>query len=497
VSRTRKADPNDPLSFEKYLSSPQYTDMRGIDGTAATAKAMLQSAPEARRLIFFVQALSHRIGGLPGVVKELIDSFGDRLGTEMMRQIGAKPGQRYSIADTKAVLSALDVLRYSLSRVYNTEVDYDIEVEDPTIEQRAVDYALAACARRAVEKLPGLLAELCINPAIEVSAKSIHIDCFADAFGALIEFERRCARRASEAVAETEVSKVVTETLDRTLKHGKMAVLEGEPGIGKTKAAAAWCEAHAGQARFVSLKGAVNKTTIFRSIGRALGVATGLNRKAAEMQGRIEDMLERSRIMLVIDESHFLFGQAYERVRSRPEMLDWVDTALCNQGVPVALIATPQFTRRLHETERQTLWQSGQFRRRIKDYRRLPAKVAQSDVESVARKMFPDCERAGIKLAMGHAMLSPYPLSWLGDLAQDAREIAETHGRHSPNFSDLDRAIKEIRTPSDLAQATAFDPSKSPTRRRSVRTRMDVLPPETKDHSLESAQRNERMECAL
>ena|ERR1017187_5629834 len=43
---------------------------------------------------------------------------------------------------------------------------------------------------------------------------------------------------------------------------------------------------------------------------------------------------------------------------------------------PVTLIATPQFTRRLAQVEKQTIWQSTQFRRRIKDFERLPVRVS-------------------------------------------------------------------------------------------------------------------------
>ncbi len=40
------------------------------------------------------------------------------------------------------------------------------------------------------------------------------------------------------------------------------------------------------------------------------------------MQARIEDVLKRSKLMLVMDEAHFVFNQS-RRMYSRPELVDW------------------------------------------------------------------------------------------------------------------------------------------------------------------------------
>ena len=80
MSRTRRADPDDPVSFEKYMSSPQYTERRGIDGSAVTAKAVTEPDSQKRGLLFFIQALSHRLGGLPAFAQELVAAFRAWLG---------------------------------------------------------------------------------------------------------------------------------------------------------------------------------------------------------------------------------------------------------------------------------------------------------------------------------------------------------------------------------------------------------------------------------
>ena len=135
-----------------------------------------------------------------------------------------------------------------------------------------------------------------------------------------------------ESFQLTAIGKKVWETLDYALASRGMVVLDGLEGRGKTEAVKAWCELHLGSARFVSLKGIANKTTAFREIAKALGIASSYTRTATEMQARIEDVLKRSKILIVIDEAHFLFNQS-RRMYSRPELIDWIDTAICNQGI--------------------------------------------------------------------------------------------------------------------------------------------------------------------
>ncbi len=73
------------------------------------------------------------------------------------------------------------------------------------------------------------------------------------------------------------------------------------------------------------------------------------------MRSRVEDMLQRTRLAVVIDEAHFALPQG-KRISVAPQLIDWIDTALCNNSVPVALVTTPQFMQFLPHVERQTGW---------------------------------------------------------------------------------------------------------------------------------------------
>lgn len=72
---TRYAPQGAPISFERYMSSPEYADLRGIPGTAVAAKAQLYSDAGKRSLLFFLQSLSLKHGGLRGIAETLSQRF--------------------------------------------------------------------------------------------------------------------------------------------------------------------------------------------------------------------------------------------------------------------------------------------------------------------------------------------------------------------------------------------------------------------------------------
>ena len=75
MSSTRHAPQGSAVSFERYMSSPEYAEMRGIPGTAVAAKAQLYTEARKRGLLFFLQSLSLKHGGLRKVAHDLIAAF--------------------------------------------------------------------------------------------------------------------------------------------------------------------------------------------------------------------------------------------------------------------------------------------------------------------------------------------------------------------------------------------------------------------------------------
>ena len=196
------------------------------------------------------------------------------------------------------------------------------------------------------------------------------------------------------------------------------------------------------------MKGISNKTTAFREIAQAIGIASSYARTAPEMQARIEDVLKRSKLMLLLDESHFLFNQS-RRMYSRPELVDWIDTAICNQGVPIALITTPQFIVCMTRAADQVEWNYRQFRRRVKRWKTLPASNTEEDIKAVARNVFPNADARMISKIAGYALLSKRDLSAVGDVASEVRAMLGTDDLSGATLDHVHRAIHEYLLPSD------------------------------------------------
>ena len=138
---------------------------------------------------------------------------------------------------------------------------------------------------------------------------------------------------------------------------------------------------------------------------------------------------------------------------TRPEMLDWIDTALCNPPLPVALVTTPQFMICMERAAGQVEWNYRQFKRRCKRYWRLPAKNSAEDIEAVARHLLPGADKATIKQVLAYEALSKRDLSAVGDVAREAKLLAEQEGAAKVTYEHVNRAIHEVLLVSDLPWA--------------------------------------------
>ena len=478
MSSTRRANPSAPLSQERYMSSQEYVELRGISGPAVTIKAELMAHPAKRSLLFFLQAMSLKPGGLKQFTRDFLEMFKDRIGTPTMHEQGMEPGKIYD-AETS---------RHINFELYGARIA--IRDSGESIPESA-DHFLKLCGR-GLSNLDGFIIELCINPKLFFTApgeteaetrlekvivnerfqelpdpdwhrnlptyESASLPFFKDIIGALFEYKTSYARAVKMDFVTTSIGRKVIDTLDVNLSDidKKMVVVEGESGIGKTAATEAWCEQHLGEARYITMSGINHKTGFFRAIAKALGIGSSFARSSTEMQTRIEDVLSRSQLILVIDEGHHLFAPS-ERVYSRPAMIDWINTALYNQRIPVALVVTPQFAVRMARVEAQTTWNADQLRRRVKRYTPLPKKPTLADLEAVARKRLPTGCNATIKNIVGYALSAKMPMPAIVDVIDEARLLAQREGRERITFEDVDCAMKEFCAPSYQAMSRSFE----------------------------------------
>ncbi len=401
---TRHAEEGAPISHERYMSSPEFAAMRGIPGTAVAAKAQLYSSARKRSLLFFLQSLSLKDGGLRQIAGTL--KF---------------PGQNE-------------------------------------------------------EEIASFLVELCINPkfviqfAAESSVKKSSLPLCTEISEAVHKYQDAYEARVKEEFVQTTIGKEIFETLDHGLGIGKMVVIEGESGSGKTTAVEAWCAAHQGEVRCVSLSGITHKTGFFQKLATAIGLAAS-KRKATDMQVKVEDFFRKTRLMLVIDEAHYLFPQ-HQRSHSSPELVDWVNTALVNQRVPVALICTDQFAKLKARVEKRTGWTSEQLEHRVKRYTKLPSSPTKEDLEAVATRLLAARWNASerrwnvagpapcanfIQLVVGYALTCKMSLPAVSDAIEEARYQAQRNGRTQLAAADLRNAVMDFRIPSDAALQRVFE----------------------------------------
>lgn len=353
------------------------------------------------------------------------------------------------------------------------------------------DGGLPRIARALVQELPkfreqelvDLLIEICINPKLELkfsdSDKSAattvrllrELSAFQDCYEANVK----------STFILTTIGKEIFDTLDHALAIRKMVVIEGEPGSGKTTAVEAWCAMHQGEARFASLSGITHKTGFFQKLATAIGLAAS-KRKATDMQVKVESFFRKTRLMLVIDEAHYLWPQ-HQRSQSSPELIDWVNTALFNQNVPVALICTDQFAKLKTRIEKQTGWTSEQFEHRVKRYKKLTASPTKPDLEAVASRLLamtwnareerwnvpaPAPNRDFVKMIVGYALTSKMRLPAVAGTVEEARCQARKAGRDRIIANDIRTALFDYHIPSDQALQNAFRPEQPSIKRHSI-----------------------------
>jgi hypothetical protein len=196
------------------------------------------------------------------------------------------------------------------------------------------------------------------------------------------------------------------------------------------------------------------------------------------MQIKVEDFFRKTRLMLVIDEAHYLFRHQ-QRSESSPELVDWINTALVNHSVPVALICTNQFAKLKARVEKRTGWTSEQFEHRVKRYKRLPSTPTKEDLEAVAAKLLgmrwntpqqkwnmtgaaPHPDFVG--MVVGYALTCKMRLPAVAATVEEARYQARKAGRSYVVATDIRTALLDYQIPSDEALQGAFQSDQPPVR---------------------------------
>jgi hypothetical protein len=477
MSNTRRTNTPGIIKQERFASSQEYE--RGLMANLVAKRCSVLERAEDRELIWALQLLSHRPGGLKKLTSDLMASFPERIATDSMRKFDMKPGQIYTAEQVRIVREEIGGRAFPLKGEIDIErAGMGVFLED-SAERRAnlqrearlfpSNYPAAdfvkCCREAAAAGLEKHLLTLCLDPALPVADGSPWY--FPALLSALREFlAGRLGSHCRQTVV-TSLSERVHEALDYTSQTGSMSLIEGQARFGKSHSAKDWCERHPGRARYVQLESSRDEMSFFRTIAKALGVSINLNSKAQELRQRIEDTLQGGDLVIVVDEAHYLWPNMIDS-RTLPARINWILTALVNNSVPVALVTTPQFLRNQKEFETRTRWTSEQLTGRIGHYEPLPVALTPEDLHKVAAALLPDASEQTLEALVVYAQASTKYLAGIRHAVDRAGFIAGKDGRDKIQFSDVKRALKEAVIPSDTAFAKAIGQTTNPARKRAA-----------------------------
>ncbi len=124
-------------------------------------------------------------------------------------------------------------------------------------------------------------------------------------------------------------------------------------------------------------------------------------------------------------------------------------TTLVNAGVPVGLVALPEFFRLQRALVKASGWSDAQFNRRLAMVRELPVQLGEEDLRRVACHHLPEGEPDSHELLVRYAQASKVNLSGITETLRAARFLARKAGRAEAAFADLQDAVAQVRAPMD------------------------------------------------
>lgn len=426
MSNTRYATEGLPIRQERYASSEVYkTALVGM--LVAKRCALLRTRdPELAELIWFLQERS------------LPDPF----------QVGWRLGSIANLAD-----ALLTEVAYSPPASVWIE-DFDTgKMEWVTCSE--ID--LKQCREHTRSSLEAALCELALSPALPPES----LPGLGSNWRAAIQASReKCREAAKRSLAPTSIAKQVAAALKFTAETGKLSLTTGVAKIGKSAAARAFSAASGGSAKYIITPEDTDMMSLYRAIAKVLGVADGLTRKAVDVRESVERTLATSHQMLILDEAQNLFSGA-RRVTKQPQRILWV-RRLIDSGVPIALVALPEFSDRIARHVDQLAWDASQIVDLVAKVEELPPGLAPEDFAILVERLAPDLSGAVKKLIASTAN-SQRGAQYAVDVIEVVRHLATKAGRKAPTEQDVKDAIG-MRPQFDLTRASATTKPKPATR---------------------------------
>jgi len=462
MSGTRHAGEGEELHQERWTSSPEFNE--AINALVAAKRIALVQDANVREALWYIQWRSLRPLGLKTLADEMLARFPERVGTPSMRRFGCKPGKKLTREQVIEVREEIPLgkdkfpLRGEVLRDYYDLSDFILDDEEeqhqrPDRVDSSSPRAYSAddflgYIREASHSLSTHLMRICLNPKTTFEkSRSCYDQDHADVWyfdgliEALIVHRRRGMQEARARLADTEISKRIISTLDFCQRRRRMALIEGNAGIGKSATVKAWCEMMGGIARYVEIPSSGDERSFYSAIAEALGVARGPSYNGQQIKLRVEEALKQSGLLVVLDEAQFCWPQQ-NRPRGTPGRMQWIKTAF-DFGAAIVLVGLPDFTKWQALYVAKTLWSDEQFERRLNRKVSLPESHPVEDLTRIARVLHPNGDRAAWALLAGYALAAAKKqASAIMEALESATDFAEQDGRTFPIFEDIEEAIR-------------------------------------------------------
>jgi len=127
-----------------------------------------------------------------------------------------------------------------------------------------------------------------------------------------------------------------------------------------------------------------------------------------------------------------------------PSRVNWIMTALVNQGIGVALVTTPQFAVTRKKVEKLTGWNSTQFIGRIGHLERLPHHLSKRDLTAVAKSLLPEGDAVIWRALAAYGAVQGHNFASIDANIKRAKWFAEKEGRATVDRAGIRRVFAEL-----------------------------------------------------
>jgi hypothetical protein len=439
--------------------------------------ASVESAAD-RELIWFLQELSMRSGrnahhqcdkfqswpwetpgfsggGLRRVAADLVSLYPEHIGTPTMCKLKRTTGD-YNAPEMKAIRAEIPVIRPADYRVRGEVApemwERDLSMEDA--ERRAQSYPhgypvkiFIDLVENALQALPQYLQALSLDPTIEVDRAGVWY--VTGLVSILRRYKQRFEAAVKDRIVSTEITRLVQKALELAIyKHeglsGSMVVVEGAPREGKSSAAQWWALQRLGRVRYVQLESSADECSFFRLLSQAIGTPYNPELKAFQMRAYVQEALSAGDLLLLIDEADHLWPRTIRPIKA-PARIEWINTALKNRDIPVAMVGTYKFSECITVfSQKCKVWASEQFAGRLAEHTKLPSELSDEDLRAIALHLVPGASEGMLMLLAAVAKTSEGYVATIERAVQKAMFLAQQQGHTTLTTGILTEVCNEI-----------------------------------------------------